>query len=50
MYLRPTGTMVALGLPAAASLNVPIGVIVGKVRLLHLAHFCLAHASDIGSA
>jgi len=30
MYLRPTGTMVALGLPAAASLNVPIGVIVGK--------------------
>ncbi|EGN96485.1 hypothetical protein SERLA73DRAFT_186238 [Serpula lacrymans var. lacrymans S7.3] len=30
MYLRPTGTLVALGLPAGAVLSVPILVLVGK--------------------
>lgn len=30
MYLRPTGTMVAVGAPAATSLNFPISIMVGK--------------------
>jgi len=45
LYLRPAGTLVAVGMPAGgATLNVPIALLVPKVSGVHLHNFSRSHS------